>query len=72
MTESSTLTGKRSPGRRSGTWAARLIYLLPILPFGVIPGYFLWGLDPDPDPSEMGDPVPVSSLHTLLWKKEST
>ncbi len=67
MTNSSVLTKKRSPGRPLGAWLARLIYFLPILLFGVVAGYFLWGLDPERDPSEVPSalidkPVPEFSL----------
>ncbi|MFQ5566595.1 MAG: DsbE family thiol:disulfide interchange protein [Paracoccaceae bacterium] len=67
MTESSAFTAKHGPGRRLGAWAARLIYLLPVLLFGVVTGYFLWGLDPERDPSEVPSvlidkPAPEFSL----------
>ena len=67
MTESSALTERRSPGRRLGAWPPRLIYLLPVLLFGVVAGYFLWGLDPERDPSEVPSvlidkPVPEFDL----------
>ncbi len=67
MTEISTLTEKHRHGRRLGAWAARLIYLLPVLVFGIVAGYFLWGLDPERDPSEVptvliDKPVPEFDL----------
>ena len=67
MTESSALTEKHGHGRRSVTWAARLIYLSPVLLFGIVAGYFLWGLDPDRDPREIPSvlidkPAPEFSL----------
>ena len=67
MTESSALTEKHGHGRRLVTWAARLIYLSPVLLFGIVAGYFLWGLDPDRDPREIPSvlidkPVPEFSL----------
>ncbi len=48
-------------------WHRRLLYLVPAMIFGVIAGYFLWGLDPDRDPrgipSVMIDkPVPEFEL----------
>ena len=33
-----------------GTAKRRLLYLVPALVFGVLAGYFLWGLNPDRDP----------------------
>ncbi len=67
MTNGAVLTKKRSPGRPLGAWFARLIYFLPVLLFGVVAGYFLWGLDPERDPSEVPSalidkPVPEFSL----------
>lgn len=67
MTESPALTEKRPYERRLGVWSARLIYLLPVLLFGVVAGYFLWGLDPERDPSEVSSvlidkPVPEFDL----------
>jgi cytochrome c biogenesis protein CcmG/thiol:disulfide interchange protein DsbE len=48
----------------------RLIYLVPAVIFGVIAGYFLWGLDPERDPrfipSVMIDqPVPEFALAAI-------
>ncbi len=45
----------------------RLLYLVPAIVFGVIAGYFLWGLDPDRDPREIpsamiDQPVPEFDL----------
>ncbi len=45
----------------------RLLYLVPAMIFGVIAGYFLWGLDPDRDPREIpsvmiDQPVPEFEL----------
>src|SRR3546814_18481721 len=36
----------------------RLLFLLPVLVFAVIAGYFLWGLAPERDPSD----VPTAML----------
>ncbi len=35
---------------KAGTAARRAIYLVPILVFVVVAGYFLWGLNPDRNP----------------------
>ncbi len=48
----------------------RLLYLVPAIVFGVIAGYFLWGLDPERDPraipSVMIDkPVPEFELAAI-------
>jgi cytochrome c biogenesis protein CcmG/thiol:disulfide interchange protein DsbE len=48
----------------------RLLYLFPVVIFGVIAGYFLWGLDPERDPrfipSVMIDqPVPEFELAAI-------
>ena len=45
----------------------RLAYFIPAIVFGVIAGYFLWGLDPDRDPREIPSvmidkPVPEFEL----------
>lgn len=45
----------------------RLLLLLPLLLFAVLAGWFLWGLDPERDPSELPSalidkPVPEFSL----------
>ena len=45
----------------------RLLYLVPAIVFGVIAGYFLWGLDPERDPREIpsamiDQPVPEFEL----------
>ncbi len=44
-----------------------LAYFIPVIVFGVIAGYFLWGLDPDRDPREIpsvmiDQPVPEFEL----------
>ncbi len=44
-----------------------LAYFIPVIVFGVIAGYFLWGLDPDRDPREIpsvmiDQPVPEFDL----------
>ena len=48
----------------------RLLYLVPVVIFGVIAGYFVWGLDPERDPrlipSVMIDqPVPEFALSAI-------
>ncbi len=35
----------------------RLLYLVPAIVFGVIAGYFLWGLDPERDPRYIPSPM---------------
>jgi cytochrome c biogenesis protein CcmG/thiol:disulfide interchange protein DsbE len=45
----------------------RLLYLVPAMIFGVIAGYFLWGLNPERDPREIpsvmiDQPVPTFEL----------
>ncbi len=45
----------------------RFLYLLPVLLFAVVAGYFLWGLDPGRDPrlvpsARVGKPVPTFDL----------
>lgn len=45
----------------------RLLYLLPVLIFAVLAGYFLWGLNPERDPGELPSamidhPVPEFDL----------
>jgi cytochrome c biogenesis protein CcmG/thiol:disulfide interchange protein DsbE len=67
MTSGSVLTKKQSSERRLGGWGTRLIYFLPILLFVIVAGYFLWGLDPERDPSEVPSalidkPVPEFGL----------
>lgn len=54
----------RSP---AATATRRLLYLAPVLVFALIAGYFLWGLDPDRDPSALPSvlidkPVPEFAL----------
>jgi cytochrome c biogenesis protein CcmG/thiol:disulfide interchange protein DsbE len=51
-------------------WRRRLLYLVPAIIFGVVAGYFLWGLDPGRDPraipSVMIDkPVPEFDLEPI-------
>lgn len=54
----------RSP---AATAARRLLYLVPVLVFALIAGYFLWGLDPDRDPRALpsvliDQPIPEFAL----------
>lgn len=54
----------RSP---AATAARRLLYLVPVLVFALIAGYFLWGLDPDRDPRALpsvliDQPIPEFTL----------
>jgi cytochrome c biogenesis protein CcmG/thiol:disulfide interchange protein DsbE len=50
-----------------GGVAMRLVFLLPVLLFLVVAGYFLWGLQPDRNPRDVpsalvGKPVPAFDL----------
>ncbi len=52
----------------------RLAYFIPAIVFGVIAGYFLWGLDPDRDPREIPSvmidkPVPEFELAPIEGMK---
>jgi cytochrome c biogenesis protein CcmG/thiol:disulfide interchange protein DsbE len=49
---------------------SRLVFIVPALVFAVVVGYFLWGLDPDRDPSAVpsaliGKPAPDFDLPAL-------
>lgn len=54
----------------AGTMGGRLLYLLPIMVFAVVAGYFVWGLNPARDPSQVPSalidkPVPRFDLPAL-------
>ncbi len=48
MSRGDETTGGAAP--ESGGWGKRLLFLLPVLVFVVLVGYFIWGLQPGRDP----------------------
>ncbi len=58
-------TGGAAPG--SSGWSKRLLFLLPVIVFVVLVGYFIWGLQPGRDPRSVPSglvdkPIPAFDL----------
>src|SRR3546814_5188763 len=59
---------RRELGRIDRAMIRRLLFLLPVLVFAVIAGYFLWGLAPERDPRD----VPTAMLDKPVRSEEHT
>ena len=65
MSRGEETTGGAAPG--SGGWGKRLLFLLPVIVFVVLVGYFIWGLQPGRDPRSVPSglvdkPIPAFDL----------
>ncbi len=74
MAKAPMLMARQRRGHSSGQGHARLVYFLPVLLFATLAGYFVWGLDPDRDPSEVpsaliDEPVPEFELPPVQGRR---
>src|SRR3546814_5551989 len=68
---------RRELGRIDRAMIRRLLFLLPVLVFAVIAGYFLWGLAPERDPRDvptamLDKPVPDFDLAAVRSEEHTS